>query len=901
MAGTAEYLESLLVKLVGDNADYVEMLMDAEAQAAKAAKTLEAHARMIEQQTNETLREAARLTQEVITPTEHYAQEAKRLHSMLANGHITLETYNRQLDELSKTLPEVQRREQQLARAQQASNQRFREARGVIESVMTPTERYEKSVARLDRLLRAKMLTEEQHARAISKLKQTLPEVVRQEERRAASLARANQIVASVRTPLQSYKRELAELNRLYARGMIDASTYAKATAKVRHEYDLLGKKLGRVQAGLERVSSGLKSAGATMSIAITAPLVAAGTAMARTFAQFEANMTELAGAAAPTAEQLRQIEKAALATSIALRIRPSEVVEGFTELLKAGMSVEDVLNGAGEAAIKFAEVGRLETAVAATIMADAMVVFGEDAKRTGDILSAAADASSISIKQIAESFTQVAAVAGNANQTLNETAAAIAILGKNGVKGSDAGTALKTMLLRLMTPADKGAKIVEKYNIQLRDSNKQMLKLPDLIQELQRKLGGLNDEARDRALYDLFGQDAIRAGQIFLRTGAEGFREMQQQMNSANTIAQKYQLMLGTLSKKWEGLVAAVQRFGIVLMTALNGSMTNVIETVTNIIDRTAKWVENNQELAATLAKIAIAAAALGPILVIAGSIAGAFSNIVGAVSTTIRLFDMLKKSQMAASAGAMGLKAGLVILTAYISYQVGTALANWLYGLRNVNAEIEKSRRLQNELMDRESRQRNKVLEEASSITDTGERKEFLNEQLKEAENFMEGLEMQVKMAKKEMDRLEPTWLSLGQAGKKLWEQAQREHEEARARLESGKKWMTDLRDEIERTDREAERATKRVENVKHMMDPALELPEEQMPPEIQEAIDVAEEQQEMVPEEDEEEKKKVVVGGRRPSTEELRSHYSRVEVLLTEIASNTRNPVEVEEADI
>ena len=126
-----------------------------------------------------------------------------------------------------------------------------------------------------------------------------------------------------------------------------------------------------------------------------------------------------------------------------------------FLELLKAGMPLEKVLNGAGEAAIQFAKVGQMNVAQAAVVMSDAMSVFGVDANKAANAISSAADASSTSIEGLAQAFSMTSAVAALANQKIDDVSAALAILANNGVKGSDAGTSLKTMLMRLMAPAD--------------------------------------------------------------------------------------------------------------------------------------------------------------------------------------------------------------------------------------------------------------------------------------------------------------------------------------------------------------------------------------------------------------------------------------------------------------
>jgi TP901 family phage tail tape measure protein len=156
------------------------------------------------------------------------------------------------------------------------------------------------------------------------------------------------------------------------------------------------------------------------------------------------------------TAQELDRLKAASMQMSQAMGVGPTQIANSFVELLKAGMSVEQVLGGAGKAAIEFATVGQMDVAEAGVVMADAMKVFGVTADVAANAISSAADASSTSIEGLSQAFAQVSAVAALANQSIGSTSAALAILANAGVKGSDAGTSLKTMLLRLMAPADE-------------------------------------------------------------------------------------------------------------------------------------------------------------------------------------------------------------------------------------------------------------------------------------------------------------------------------------------------------------------------------------------------------------------------------------------------------------
>lgn len=345
----------------------------------------------------------------------------------------------------------------------------------------------------------------------------------------------------------------------------------------------------------------------ARQATAVTAAIVLPLSFAMRTFSTFEESMSNLRAAANPTAEEMERINGAITQLSKSLRVvSTSEVADVFTELLKAGMSLETVLNGGAEAAIKFARVGKLDVATAATVMNDALNVFskqGLTAAQAVDILSKAADASSISIEQIAQAFSMSSAVFGNAELTMNDLASAIGIMGNAGVKGSDAGTSLKTMLLRLQTGAGTAATVMKQLGLNFRDANGNMLPMRGIIKELQRAFAGLSAEARDRAMLDLFGTDAIRAGAILLKTGVKGWDEFNAKMGESLSVGQKFSEIIDNLGGDTDAFFASLQRLQTSIGKVLVNDTRNLVAEFTKMIEGISGWIDKNHELVSSIA----------------------------------------------------------------------------------------------------------------------------------------------------------------------------------------------------------------------------------------------------------------------------------------------------------
>ena len=372
---------------------------------------------------------------------------------------------------------------------------------------------------------------------------------------------------------------------------------------------------LNRVNKAMANMGRSLASAGAKvggMGVATLAPFAAA----VRAGASYQTTLLNIQASTGATAAELDRLKAASMEMSAAMGRGPTEVANSFLELLKAGMSVEQVLGGAGKAAIEFAAVGQMDVAEAAVVMADAMNVFGVDASKAANSISAAADASSTSIELMAQSFAQVSAVAALANQSIDQTSAALAILANNGVKGSDAGTSVKTMLMRLMAPADDAVAALGQLGLSVqsfRNADGTMKPLVDIIGVLNGALGNMDQAAKDDIFRRIFGQDAIRAAAILTSAGVDGFNAMTTSMGEALPVGEKYKTLMSGLSGAGQQVMAAMQRFAIAVSDAVGPALMSVVTPLMGLINGLTEFARNNQETVATIMKFGVAAVAVG------------------------------------------------------------------------------------------------------------------------------------------------------------------------------------------------------------------------------------------------------------------------------------------------
>lgn len=372
---------------------------------------------------------------------------------------------------------------------------------------------------------------------------------------------------------------------------------------------------LNKVNKAMGDMGRSIAGAGAKLGgigVATLAPFAAA----VRQGTAYQSTLLNIQASTGATAQELDRLKAASMQMSQAMGVGPTQIAGSFLELLKAGMSVEQVLGGAGQAAIEFATVGQMDVAAAGVVMADAMKVFGVTADVAANAISSAADASSTSIEGMSQAFSQVSAVAALANQSIGDTSAALAILANAGVKGSDAGTSLKTMLLRLMAPADEAVDSLKAIGLSVesfRNADGKMKPLVEIVRTLNKAMGGLNQAAKDDIFKNIFGQDAIRAAAILTSNGVDGFNAMTGAMAGAMSVGDKFKTMMSGLAGAGGTVLAAMQRAAIAIGDAVGPALMDFAKQIAGALGWLTSFARENPAMISSIAQMAVSAIAAG------------------------------------------------------------------------------------------------------------------------------------------------------------------------------------------------------------------------------------------------------------------------------------------------
>ncbi|MEY8188654.1 phage tail tape measure protein [Peribacillus simplex] len=310
----------------------------------------------------------------------------------------------------------------------------------------------------------------------------------------------------------------------------------------------------------------------------------------------FEAQLSTIKALTGASASEMKSMSDLALDLGKQTKYSALEAAQGIEELLKAGLTPATVKAGGLEAALNLATAGELDLAKAAEIMSTALNAYKDDAMtaaQASDILAGTANASATGVEELQYSLAAVSAVASGVGMTFKDTNIALGLFANNGLKGSDAGTSLKTMLSNLQPKTKAQTEAFFDLGLMAEDganafftAEGKLKSLHEIAGLLQGSMKGLTDQQRMSTLETLFGSDAIRAANILYKEGAGGVKEFNDEMSKVTA--------LEVAKEKMNNAAGAVEQFMGALETLQISVLTPLLPVIKDGATAMADWIEN-------------------------------------------------------------------------------------------------------------------------------------------------------------------------------------------------------------------------------------------------------------------------------------------------------------------
>lgn len=393
-----------------------------------------------------------------------------------------------------------------------------------------------------------------------------------------------------------------------------------------------------------------MTTAGRTL-LPISAGIAGLGIAAVKTASDFDSAMSNVQAISGATADEVDKLRDKAREMGKKTKFSAEESAEAMSYMAMAGWKTEDMLKGI-DGIMNLAAASGEDLATTSDIVTDALTAFGMSAEESGklaDIMAAASSNANTNVSYLGESYKYCASLFGSMNYTAEDAAVALGLMANAGIRGSQAGTSLKTAITNMVKPTSKMAGVMDEYGLSLTNTDGSMKTFAEVMDMLREKMGGLEETEKASAAATLFGKESLAGMLSIINAAPEDYEKLTKAVNGASGSAQK---MADTMNDNLAGQLKILQgqlqelaiSFGEILMPAIR----KVVEILQGVVDKFNGLGETQKKIIAIVALLSIS---LAPILITIGKISTGISVVTGVVSKAsgvvgiaTKAFGMLK-----------------------------------------------------------------------------------------------------------------------------------------------------------------------------------------------------------------------------------------------------------------
>lgn len=336
-----------------------------------------------------------------------------------------------------------------------------------------------------------------------------------------------------------------------------------------------------------EIAQKGLKATSDILKGSMTA-IAGLGGAAIKIGSDFESGMSKVAAISGASGQELEKLTEKAKEMGSTTKFSATESAAAFEYMAMAGWKTEDMLNGI-EGIMSLAAASGEDLATTSDIVTDALTAFGmkaSDAGHFSDVLAQASSNANTNVGMMGETFKYVAPVAGALGYTAEDTALAIGLMANAGIKGSSAGTALRSMMSRLTKPTKEVQSAMNRLGISLTDDNGKMKSLNEVMTDLRNGFNGLSEAEAAELASSLAGQEAMSGLLAIVNASDDDFKKLERSIYNCDGAATR---MAETMSDNLQGqitiLKSGVEGLAISLYENMQAPCMEIVKTAQEMI----------------------------------------------------------------------------------------------------------------------------------------------------------------------------------------------------------------------------------------------------------------------------------------------------------------------------
>lgn len=307
----------------------------------------------------------------------------------------------------------------------------------------------------------------------------------------------------------------------------------------------------------------------------------------------FESGMSKVQAISGASGEDLAALTDKAKEMGAKTKFSATESAEAMQYMAMAGWKTGDMLNGI-EGIMNLAAASGEDLATTSDIVTDALTAFGlsaQDSTHFADVLAQASSNANTNVGMMGETFKYVAPVAGAMGYSAEDVATAVGLMANSGIKASQAGTSLRTILTRMAKPTKEVQTAMDQLGVSVIDSDGNMKSLHEIMDDLRSGFSGLS-EAEKVNMAATLGETDGMSGLLAIVNASD--RDYQKLTDSINNCSGAAESMAETMQDNLEGqltiLGSTAESLALEIYESVKGPLTDMtklgIDAVSNLTE---------------------------------------------------------------------------------------------------------------------------------------------------------------------------------------------------------------------------------------------------------------------------------------------------------------------------
>ncbi|EJZ2230979.1 phage tail tape measure protein, partial [Escherichia coli] len=344
---------------------------------------------------------------------------------------------------------------------------------------------------------------------------------------------------------------------------------------------------------------------------------------------------------------QFKALREQALKLGSETPFTASDAASGQSFLAMAGFTPQ-AIQAALPGVLNMALAGGVELGETADIGSNILTQFNltaDQMDRVGDTLTAAFTRTNTDLRALGETMKYTGPVAAKLGISLEEAAAMAGMLASNGLRGSDAGTAMRASLSRLASPPKAAADALKELGVSVADARGKMRPMEDVLLDLYKATQKYGQVDQVSFFKDIAGEEAFVGLQTLVAAAGSGelqklTRELQGARGEVDRVAK---VMADNLDGDLKNLDSAWEGLRIRISDLVDGPLRSVTQWLTRVLEKITSLAQAHPVLTRQLL---IAGGALLAMTATIRSLSLVIGVLYGKLATLRLGFDILTRS---------------------------------------------------------------------------------------------------------------------------------------------------------------------------------------------------------------------------------------------------------------